>query len=114
MATLARVFPGCSLASRRPFSYSFSGEEWVEADCKPGSVEAYASGDHLSRTPVSRRLQRPLTRGLDEQPLKRPPIWSCSERGLPCRPVTRPPVSSYLTISPLPSTGSGDPAESAV
>ena len=38
------------------------------ADCKPGSVEAFASDDHLSRAPVSRRLQRPLTRGLDEQP----------------------------------------------
>jgi hypothetical protein len=33
---------------------------------------------------------------------ERPPIWSCSTRGLPGRPVTRPPVGSYPTISPLP------------
>ena len=76
-------------------------------DYKPGSVIPVSrDGDHLSTTPVSRRLQRPLTRGLDEQPLERPPIWSCSGRGLPGRPVTRPPVSSYLTISPLPAAGS--------
>src|SRR5437667_1745868 len=34
---------------------------------------------------------------------ERPPIWSCSGRGLPGRPVTRPPVGSYPTISPLPN-----------
>src|SRR3989442_922796 len=51
-------------------------------------------GDHLSTTPVARHLQRP-TRGLGEQP-QRPPIWSCSEWGLPGRPVSRPPVGSYL------------------
>src|SRR5262249_45690010 len=37
----------------------------------------------------------------------RPPIWSCSERGLPGRPVTRPPVGSYPTISPLPAFAGG-------
>jgi hypothetical protein len=55
------------------------------------------------------------TRGLGEPPRhpprpkaggapfrERPPIWSCSARGLPGRPVTRPPVGSYPTISPLP------------
>src|SRR5690242_10925617 len=46
------------------------------------------------------------TRGLGEQPLKRPPIWSCSGRGLPGRPVTRPPVGSYPTFSPLPDRAS--------
>ena len=34
--------------------------------------------------------------------VKRPPIWSCSGRGLPGRPVARPPVGSYPTFSPLP------------
>src|SRR5205823_8004984 len=46
------------------------------------------------------------TRGLGEPPLKRPPIWSCSGRGLPGRPVTRPPVGSYPTFSPLPDSRS--------
>src|SRR6058998_251351 len=46
------------------------------------------------------------TRGLGEQPLRRPPIWSCSGRGLPGRPVTRPPVGSYPTFSPLPDGAS--------
>jgi len=36
--------------------------------------------------------------------VKRPPIWSCSGRGLPGRPVTRPPVGSYPTFSPLPDS----------
>src|SRR5579859_7447148 len=52
------------------------------------------------------------TRGFtDEQPASRPArgasaipsAWSCSEWGLPSQPVTRPLVSSYLTISPLPT-----------
>jgi len=38
---------------------------------------------------------------------ERPPIWSCSGRGLPGRPVTRPPVGSYPTISPLPARAGG-------
>ena len=42
-----------------------------------------------------------LTRGKSGQ-LYSPPIWSCSEWGLPSRPVTRTLVRSYRTVSPLP------------
>ena len=46
---------------------------------KPGSVE----GDHSSGTHVAKRLKQPtrIARG----PRDSIPIWSCSERGLPCR-----------------------------
>src|SRR6266536_910712 len=85
------------------------------------SPRSPGGGDHLSRTPVTRRLQRPLPEGSASRLLtppgrrpagaprprglgERPPIWSCSGRGLPGRPVTRPPVGSYPTISPLPAS----------
>ena len=90
------------------------------ASHKPNSVPARTladtGGNHLSRTPVTRRLKRPTRRLTGEQPAQhareaRRPIlsaWSCSEWGLPSQPVTRLLVSSYLTISPLPATrGSG-------
>ena len=80
---------------------------------KPGSVPPVARGRWPSIWDAG--LPAPLataTRGLGEQPIApaarrawRPPIWSCSERGLPGRPVTRPPVGSYPTISPLPARG---------
>ena len=59
--------------------------------------------DHFSRTPVTRRLQRP-TREVSGLP-HASPIWPCSGWGLPGRPVTRPPVRSYRTVSSLPATG---------
>ena len=76
------------------------------ADCKPDSVPW--GGGHLSGTSVARRLVRPIPEGSGRAApfrpwAERPPIWSCSGRGLPGRPVTRPPVGSYPTISPLPA-----------
>jgi predicted TIM-barrel fold metal-dependent hydrolase len=42
---------------QRLVSYSLSGEEGgPRTEHKPGSVPALAGGDHLSGTPVSRRL----------------------------------------------------------
>jgi hypothetical protein len=99
------MFPNCSL--RAPgdpvtdmFSYSRSG---LVGRGRTVSRVLYPlrDGDHLSATPVARRLQRPIPEGSASR-RQRPPIWSCSERGLPGRPVTRPPVGSYPTISPLP------------
>src|SRR5205085_3291567 len=92
-----------------------TGRGGSRADCKPGSVPPVTRG----RWPFLSDAGCPAppatgTRGLDEQPGhpgsppgaplgERPPIWSCSGRGLPGRPVTRPPVGSYPTISPLPA-----------
>src|SRR5207249_5393135 len=62
-------------------------------------------GDHLSWTPVARRLQRPIPEGSASSLIPRrgrPPTWSCSGRGLPGRQVALPPVGSYPTVSPLP------------
>jgi len=81
---------------------------------KPNSVPAppcgHAGGNHLSRTPVTRRLKQP-TRGLQAsnllvccQAAYYSPARSCSRWGLLGQPVTRLPVGSYLTISPLPGS----------
>ena len=64
--------------------------------------------NHLSRTTVTCRLQRPTRELTDEQSASMhimhtiPSAWSCSGWGLPSQPVTWLLVSSYLTISPLP------------
>ncbi len=85
---------------------------WVRANYKPNSVPAssldHTGRNHLSRTTVTCRLQRPTRELTDEQSAsmhKKHTIlsaWSCSEWGLPSQPVTWLLVSSYLTISPLP------------
>ena len=87
---------------------------WVRANYKPNSVPAssldHTGGNHLSRTTVTWRLQRPTRELTDEQSASahkmrtNPSAWSCSEWGLPSQPVTWLLVSSYLTISPLPDT----------
>src|SRR5205823_11994240 len=71
--------------------------------CPPGNPEAVAiylgrrsPGASSDRNPRARRAT-----------CERPPIWSCSGRGLPGRPVAQPPVGSYPTISPLPATPAG-------
>ena len=68
----------------------------VGASYKPSSVK----DDHLSRTSVARRLQRP-TREVSEQP-HTPPIRSCCGWGLPRDTVTWSLVRSYRTVSSLP------------
>jgi len=55
------------------------GIEILESADKPGSV----MDDHSSGTPVAGRLVRP-TRKRPRAADKCFPIWSCSERGLPC------------------------------
>ena len=71
------------------------------------SNDGARKADHLSRTPIARRLQQPTrdSRHLRAHGAGRAssPIWPCSEWGLPCRvllPVRA--VVSYTTISPLP------------
>src|SRR5205807_7068107 len=83
-------------------------EEWSRAACKPGSVPS------VGRRAVAIYLgRRSPGASSDRNPrawratCERPPIWSCSGRGLPGRPVTRPPVGSYPTISPLPAASTG-------
>src|SRR5260221_4049528 len=91
-----------------------AGARWMVVGHKPNSLPAppcsHAGGNHLSRTPVTRRLKQP-TRGLQAsnllvccQAAHYSPARSCSRWGLPGQPVTRLPVSSYLTISPLPGS----------
>src|SRR5258708_14580924 len=71
---------------------------------KPGSVPLRAVTICLRRRlPGASSDRYPSA---EASSLKRPPIWSCSGRGLPGRPVTRPPVGSYPTFSPLPSGAS--------
>jgi len=71
--------------------------EVAESAVKPGSVV----DNHSSRPSVTARLKQ-HTRGRVE-PTHSPPIWPCSEWGLPC-PATLSPqaVGSYPTVSPLP------------
>jgi hypothetical protein len=74
------------------------------SDYKPGSVPLRAVTICLRRRlPGASSDRYPRT---EASSLKRPPIWSCSGRGLPGRPVTRPPVGSYPTFSPLPDCSS--------
>src|SRR5262252_9007357 len=76
----------------------------------PGAVTIYlgrrSPGASSDRYPRARRATFAPT-GPAGPAGDRPPIWSCSERGLPGRPVTRPPVGSYPTISPLPARAGG-------
>lgn len=69
-----------------------------------GSVSRVLSlDDHLSRTPVARRLKH-ATRTYDGQPY-RVPICACSRWGFPSRAVADALVRSYRTVSaflPLP------------
>ena len=92
-----------------PLSRVLSSSFATQPSPKLRWVQVTEDGNHLSRTPVARRLQRP-TRGKDGPPCL-PPIRSCSGWGLPSRPVARPLVRSYRTFSALlwrqPSTGSG-------
>ena len=58
----------------------------MESAYKPGSVVS----NHSSRARVTTRLKQPTR--VQRGPRQRTPIWSCSERGLPCRkllPVAR-------------------------
>ena len=73
--------------------------EVAESAIKPGSVV----DNHSSRPCVTARLKQ-HTRGRVEQ-THSPPIWPCSEWGLPC-PATLSPqaVGSYPAVSPLPRT----------
>ena len=52
------------------------------SDRKPSSVPL-AGDDHLSGTVVADRLEQP-TRGSNGAGRTLPPIWPCSDRGLPC------------------------------
>ena len=68
---------------------------------KPSSVV----DGYLSRTVVTRRLQRP-TREVGES--RHPsPIWSCCGWGLPSKSVTELLVRSYRTVSSLPAFAGG-------
>jgi len=70
---------------------------------RPVSRVLYAlrRDSHSSRPGVAAWLQQP-TRGR-RGPRQCPPIWSCSEWGLPCRTALAPyAVRSYRTLSPLP------------
>ena len=51
----------------------------MESAYKPGSVVS----SHSSRARVTTRLKQPTR--VQRGPRQRTPIWSCSERGLPCR-----------------------------
>ena len=66
------------------------------------SSRVSGTGDHPS---TANGCPLPLAtnpRVLSRRAASSPPIWSCSEWGLPGQPVTRLPVGSYPTISPLP------------
>lgn len=70
---------------------------------RPVSRVLYAlrRDSHSSRPGVAAWLQQP-TRGR-RGPRQCPPIWSCSEWGLPCHAALTPrAVRSYRTVSPLP------------
>jgi hypothetical protein len=76
----------------------------AQASRKPSSVPAGsygpAGGDHLSRVTISRHLERPYPKVLDEQPVdailtSRLPMRSCSRWGLP-RPVDHPTAGELL------------------
>ena len=88
----ARTRPGAQAPGRER-------ERWS----RPVSRVLYASrrDSHSSRPGVAAWLQQP-TRGR-RGPRQCPPIWSCSEWGLPCRTALAPyAVRSYRTLSPLP------------
>ncbi len=82
-------------ATGRP--YPSAQKKVAEPTVKPGSVW----DNHSSRPRVTAKLKQ-HTRGRVE-PTHSPPIWPCSEWGLPC-PATLSPqaVGSYPTVSPLP------------
>lgn len=64
---------------------------------------------HSSRPGVAAWLQQPTRE--QRGPRYRPPIWSCSEWGLPCRTTLTPyAVRSYRTLSPLPDPLAGPSA----
>src|SRR5690348_5139881 len=88
----ARARPGAQAPGRER-------ERWS----RPVSRVLYAlrRDSHSSRPGVAAWLQQP-TRGR-RGPRQCPPIWSCSEWGLPCRTALAPyAVRSYRTLSPLP------------
>jgi len=101
---LARVLPARTgveqvrLREASPFA-RFHDQKVAEPAIKPGSVV----DNHSSRPCVTARLKQ-HTRGRVE-PTHSPPIWPCSEWGLPCRAALSPhAVGSYPTVSPLPRT----------
>ena len=49
----------------------------------PPAIKERGGHDHLTGTPVARRLVQP-TRRLGRAALERLPIWSCTRWGLPC------------------------------
>ena len=56
------------------------------AACKPGSVtESDLRGSHFSGNGVTPVLVQPTRGVLIGEGVSSPPIWPCSERGLPCR-----------------------------
>jgi hypothetical protein len=70
---------------------------------RPVSRVLYAlrRDSHSSRPDVTVWLQQPTRE--QRGPRYRPPIWSCSEWGLPCHATLSPrAVRSYRTVSPLP------------
>ncbi len=60
-------------------------EQAVSRILFPGAVTRRRDGDHSSRVPVARHLERP-TRELGRAALKHSPIWSCTGWGLPSFP----------------------------
>ena len=73
-----------------------------EPACKPGSVV----GNHSSRAAVASRLKQPTRR--QRGPRQHLPIWSCSERGLPCHACYQP--CGALLPHPFTLTCTGCPA----
>lgn len=51
--------------------------------CKPGSVGSRDPDDHFSRRDVAITLKQPTRGVLVEKDCLSPPIWPCSNRGLP-------------------------------
>ena len=79
------------------------GDDGQKRWSRPVSRVLYAlrRDSHSSRPGVTTWLQQPTRE--QRGPRYRPPIWSCSEWGLPCHATLSPrAVRSYRTVSPLP------------
>jgi len=60
----------------------FVSEQEISRVLFPEGVALFRGDDHSSKLDVAVELERP-TRELGRTTLQRPPIWSCSRRGLP-------------------------------
>ena len=82
LASSQRVL-GCAMVARE----REGNQGWWS--CKPSSVQHVRPYGHLSRMTVTRHLKRP-TRGSNGSGRASPPIWPCSDWGLPSHGCCQP------------------------